>query len=149
MHFETSPGSSPSKSIPIAFKSSMSSPTDSLYSNCSVESSTSSRGLSCAYPSWPTGSSLEYRSTPSSYISDADLFGDDLDDEFSSPYLQEAPAPPRQPPMAQAFPILPPLYATEKPKKQQQQRRRSSGRKSRRSSKPMTPISESPEAHRD
>jgi hypothetical protein len=51
--------------------------------------------------------------------------------------------------MAQAFPILPPLYATEKPKKQQQQRRRSSGRKSRRSSKPMTPISESPEAHRD
>ena len=147
MHFETSPGSSPSKSIPITFKTNMSSPTSSLYSNYSVESSSSSRGSTCAYPSWPTGNSLEYRSTPSSYVSDADLFGEDFDDEFSSPYLQEAPAPPRQPPMAQAFPILPPLYATEKPKKQQ--RRRSSGRKPRRSSKPMTPISESPEAQRD
>jgi len=123
----------------------MASPTDSLYSNASIESSTSSRGSSCAYPSWPTGSSLEYRSTPSSFISDADLFGEDFDDDFC-PYLQEAPAPPRQPPMAQAFPILPPLYATEKPKKQ---RRRSSGRKQRRSSKPMTPISESPEAQRE
>ncbi|KAJ4296499.1 hypothetical protein N0V90_006544 [Kalmusia sp. IMI 367209] len=143
MHFETSPGSSPSKSLPISVKA-MASPTDSLYSNCSVESSTSSRGSSCAYPSWPTGSSLEYRSTPSSFISDADLFGEDFDD---CPYLQEAPAPPRQPPMAQAFPILPPLYASEKPKKQQ--RRRSSGRKPRRSSKPMTPISESPEAQRE
>lgn len=147
MHFETSPASSPPKSIPIAFKTNMSSPTDSLYSNCSAETSTSSHGSSCAYPSWPTGSSLGYRNTPSSYISDADLFGEDFDDDFSCPYLQEAPAPPRQPPVAQAFPILPPLYAAEKPKKQQ--RRRSSGRKPRRSSKPMTPISESPEPQRD
>jgi hypothetical protein len=46
--------------------------------------------------------------------------------------------------MAQAFPILPPLYVPEKPKKSQ--RRRSSGRKQRRSSKPMTPIAESVEA---
>jgi hypothetical protein len=44
--------------------------------------------------------------------------------------------------MAQAFPILPPLYAPKKPKSE---RRRSSGRKQRRTSKPMTPISESPE----
>lgn len=149
MHFETSPGSSPSKSIPISIRSNMSSPTGSLYSNYSSDSMTSSRGASTAYPSWPTGSSLGYRSTPSSFISDADLFGDDLDDEFASPYLQEAPAPPRQPVMAQAFPFLPPMYAAEKPKKPQQQRRRSSGRKQRRSSKPMTPISESPEAQRE
>ncbi|PSN72735.1 hypothetical protein BS50DRAFT_628868 [Corynespora cassiicola Philippines] len=143
MHFETSPSSSPSKSIPIAIRP-MASPTGSLYSNYSAEGTTSSRGSSCAYPSWPTGSSLEYRNSSSSYISDEDLFGCDFDDESATatPFLHEAPAPPRQPPMAQAFPILPPLYASEKPKK----RRSSSGRKQRRSSKPMTPISESPEA---
>jgi hypothetical protein len=146
MHFETSPGSSPSKSPPISIGA-MSSPTGSLYSNYASDSVTSSRGSTCAYPSWPTGSSLEYRSTPSSFISDADLFGDDLDDEFACPYLQEAPAPPRQPPTTQALPFLPPMYAAEKPKKQQ--RRRSSGRKQRRPSKPMTPISESPEAQRE
>jgi hypothetical protein len=142
MYFETSPGSSPSKSMPISFAtvSSPSSSIFSMYSNegasCSQQGSTSA----CAYPSWPTGKSLEYRSTPSSFISDEDLFGDDCEDSL----LQEAPAPPRQPPMAQAFPILPPLYASEKPKKQQ--RRRSSGRKQRRPSKPMSVISESPEA---
>lgn len=142
MHFEASPGSSPSKSIPITISPrNMASPTWSLYSNCSSESN-SSRGSSCAYPSWPTGPSLDHRSTPSSYISDADLFGEDFDDDFSCPFLQEAPAPPRVPPMAQAFPILPPLYAPKKPKSE---RRRSSGRKQRRTSKPMTPIAESPE----
>jgi hypothetical protein len=45
--------------------------------------------------------------------------------------------------MAQAFPILPPLYAQKKPKSER--RRSSSERKQRRTSKPMTPISESPE----
>lgn len=150
MHFESSPSSSPSKSIPISIGT-MSSPSGSLYSNysSSASSSSSNNGSTCAYPSWPTGSSLGYRSPPSSFISDADLFGDDLDDG----YLLEAPAPPRQPTMPQALPFLPPMYATTKPKKpqpqQQQQRRRSSGRKQRRSSKPMTPISESPEAHRE
>lgn len=141
MHFESSPGSSPSKSITISISPSrMASPSCSLYSAYSLES-TSSRGSSCAYPSWPTGSSLGYRSTPSSFISDADLFGEDFDDE-EFPYLTEAPAPPRQPPMAQAFPVLLPLYAQKKPKGE---RRRSSGKKQRRTSKPMTPISESPE----
>ncbi|KAH7130680.1 hypothetical protein B0J11DRAFT_258882 [Dendryphion nanum] len=150
MHFETSPGSSPSKSIPISINT-MASPSGSLYSNYAHDHAASSRGSSCAYPSWPIGSSLEYRSTPSSFISDADLFGDLCDDEYSTPFLQEAPAPPRQPPMAQAFPILPPIYAAEKKQKQpqqpqqQQQRRRSSGRKQRRSSKPMSPIAESVE----
>ncbi|KAF2661301.1 hypothetical protein K491DRAFT_710883 [Lophiostoma macrostomum CBS 122681] len=124
----------------------MASPTGSLYSNYSQDNASSSQGSSCAYPSWPTGKSLEYRSSPSSFISDADLFGDDCEDELSTPFLQEAPAPPRQPLMAQAFPILPPLYAEKPKKQQQQQRRRSSGRKQRRSSKPMTPIAESIEA---
>ena len=141
MHFETSPGSSPSKSIPISLKT-MSSPSVSLLSVYFQDSASYSQHGStsaCAYPSWPTGKSLEYRSTPSSFISDEDLFGDDIEDCI----LHEAPAPPRQPPMAQAFPLLPPLYAAEKPKKQ---RRRSSGRKQRRPSKPMSVISESPEA---
>ncbi|KAL6704790.1 hypothetical protein ACN47E_007594 [Coniothyrium glycines] len=142
MHFETSPGSSPSKSIPISISSrNMASPTSSLYSHYSTNSA-SSRGSTCAYPSWPTGSSLEYRSTPSSYISDADLFGDDYEDDLACPFLTEAPAPPRVPTTAHAFPILPPLYAPKKPKTE---RRRSSARKQRRTSKPMTPISESPE----
>ncbi|CAA9958720.1 hypothetical protein CFE70_002230 [Pyrenophora teres f. teres 0-1] len=146
MHFEYSPGSSPSKSIPIGISPrSMSSPTTSLttslYSNFSTQTS-SSRGSTCAYPSWPTGPHLDHRSPPSSYISDADLFGEDFDDEFACPFLEEAPAPPRTYPIAQAVPILPPLYAQKKPKTE---RRRSSGRKQRRTSKPMTPISESPE----
>ncbi|KAI8941419.1 hypothetical protein NX059_002641 [Plenodomus lindquistii] len=142
MHFEASPSTSPSASIPIAISPrNMASPTSSLYSNSSVDSN-SSRGSSCAYPSWPTGPSLGYRSTPSSYISDEDLFGEDFDDDFGCRFLHEAPAPPRVPPMAQAFPVLPPLYA---PKKAKSERRRSSGRKQRRTSKPMTPISESPE----
>ncbi|USP74565.1 hypothetical protein yc1106_01839 [Curvularia clavata] len=143
MHFDPSPASSPSKSLPITIspRANMSSPTSSLYSNHSTESF-SSRGSSCAYPSWPTGPSLDHRSPPSSYISDADLFGEDFDDDFSCPLLEEAPAPPRVPPMAQAFPVLPPLYAQKKPKSE---RRRSSGRKQRRTSKPMTPIAESPE----
>lgn len=141
MHFESSPGSSPSKSCPISISPSrMASPTGSFCSAYSVESN-SSRGSTCAYPSWPTGTSLGYRNAPSSFISDADLFGD-FSDEESCPYLTEAPAPPRQPPMAQAFPVLPPLYAQKKPKSE---RRRSSGKKQRRTSKPMTPISESPE----
>lgn len=145
MHFETSPGSSPSKSIPISISSrNMSSPTGSLYSNYSMESNSRS-GSSCAYPSWPTGPSLEYRN-PSSYISDEDLFGDDFEDDYSScHFLKKAPAPPRVPPMAQAYPVLPPLYAQKKPSAPKtQQRRRSSG-KQRRTSTPMTPISESPE----
>ncbi|KAF2869893.1 hypothetical protein BDV95DRAFT_497151 [Massariosphaeria phaeospora] len=144
MHFEISPGSSPSKSIPMSITPrTMASPIGSLYSNYSQESTIASHGSTCAYPSWPTGKSLEYRSSPSSFISDADLFGEDLSDDCTTPILEEAPAPPRVPPMAQAFPILPPLYASEKPKKQ---RRRSSDRKPRRASKPMSPISESPEA---
>jgi hypothetical protein len=143
MHFETSPGTSPAKSLPISIRT-MASSSSSLYSNSSRDSTVSSQGSTCAYPSWPTGNSLQYRSCPSSFISDADLFGEDCDDDFTAPLLQEAPAPPRVPPMAQAFPILPPLYVQEKPKKQE--RRRSSGRKQRRSSKPMTPIAESVEA---
>ncbi|OCK78906.1 hypothetical protein K432DRAFT_81276 [Lepidopterella palustris CBS 459.81] len=142
MHFETSPQSSPS-SKPISIGT-MASPQSLFGSNQDV--TPSSRGSTCAYPSWPTGNSLAFRtSAPSSFISDLDLFPEDLDEESGfgyAPLLHEAPAPPRQPPLAQAFPLLP-LYASEKPKKQ---RRRSSGRKQRRPSKPMTPISESPEA---
>lgn len=145
MHFETSPQSSPS-SKPLSIRS-MASPSESLFGTYAQDITPSSRGSTCAYPSWPSGNSLSaFRtSAPSAFISDLDLFPDDiLDDESgfnAAPLLHEAPAPPRQAPLAQAFPLLP-LYASEKPKK----RRRSSGRKQRRPSKPMTPISESPEA---
>ncbi|KAF2202170.1 hypothetical protein GQ43DRAFT_471153 [Delitschia confertaspora ATCC 74209] len=126
----------------------MASPSNSLFSTYSQDSSISSRGSSCAYPSWPSGHSLGYgNSSPSSFISDEDLFPEELDDLHCGPLLQEPPAPPRQPPMAQAFPVLPPLYALEKPKKSSSgSRRRSSGRKPQRTSKPMAPIAESPEA---
>ncbi|KAF2131637.1 hypothetical protein P153DRAFT_394952 [Dothidotthia symphoricarpi CBS 119687] len=142
MHFETSPSSSPSKSFPISISPrTMASPSESIFSIYSFESN-SSRGASCAFPSWPKSASLGYRSPPSSFLSDADLFGEDFDDELAIPFLQEAPAPPRQPTVSQAFPVLPPLYSEKKSKSE---RRRSSGRKQRRASKPMTPISESPE----
>ncbi|KAF4534251.1 hypothetical protein BFW01_g11990 [Lasiodiplodia theobromae] len=104
-------------------------------------SGSSPAGYSCAYPSWPTGNSFGsgvYRNnTPSSYISDEDLFGDDL--LGGSPFLEEAPAPPRIPQMPQVAQPLLPLYAT--PKKSRQP----SSKKQRRPSKPMSPISESPE----
>ncbi|KAF2842230.1 hypothetical protein M501DRAFT_998485, partial [Patellaria atrata CBS 101060] len=107
--------------------------------------SSSTKGSSCAFPSWPMGNSLgSFRSTaPSAFISDADLFTDDLlaDLDINSvPVLQEAPAMPRQPRQPVAMPLLP-LYASEKSKKS----RRKSSRKQRRPSKPMPPISESPE----
>jgi hypothetical protein len=81
---------------------------------------------------------------PSSFISDAELFGDDdlecHNDELHAPYLQYAPAPPREyamPPQI-AMPLLP-LHA---PSKTERKRRRSSRKASPRA-KPMTPISES------
>ncbi|KAF2461159.1 hypothetical protein BDY21DRAFT_361145 [Lineolata rhizophorae] len=124
-------------------------------------SASSSMGMACAFPSWPTGTSLgpsfghnAPNSPPSSYLSDADLWDLDLDSAQGGemPFLSEAPAPPRmytQATTTTALP-LPPLYASEKPHKKQSsqhgQRRRSSQRKQRRTSKPMTPIAESPEA---
>ena len=109
-------------------------------SNDSMEAP-SSRSSTCAYPSWPTGPSLDHRSAPSSYISDADLFGEDFDDDFACPFLDKAPAPPRVYPIAQAMPVLPPLYA---PKKFKSSRQRSKS-KQRHTSNPMEPIPESSE----
>lgn len=130
----TSPTSSSASSSPISIG--WPSPTGS-FSGASRQEFTSSRSLNCAYPSWPSGDSLcSFGSTaPSSFISDEDLF---LDNEQ---YLDEAPAPPRPAPLAVAMPLLP-LYASEKPKKTQWRR---SSRKQQHPSKPMTPISESPE----
>ncbi|EON67407.1 hypothetical protein W97_06660 [Coniosporium apollinis CBS 100218] len=138
MHFEISPSTSPSTPISIGFQTG--SPVNTY------QSSPSSQALSCAFPSWPTGSSLGRSSlggfgssAPSSFISDLDLIPDDLLDELdtSIPLLDAPPPPPREY-LAVAAPLLP-LYAS-KPK----QRRRSS-RKERRPSKPMSPINESPE----
>jgi len=140
--FTSSPSSSASSSpISIGWPSQSSTSLASSYSRREISSS--SKSMTCAFPSWPTGPSLSpfHTSAPSSFISDADLFPDDLlDGEADVPLLEEAPAPPREIPLPVAMPLLP-LYAPEKPKKQ---RRRSSNKK-RRSSKPMTPIAESPE----
>ncbi|KAK8156262.1 hypothetical protein BKA80DRAFT_256929 [Phyllosticta citrichinensis] len=136
MHTSSSPVRIPSS----ASSSSSSSSSSSFYSSSPRDMSASPKGYSCAYPSWPTGNSFStgsYRNnTPSSYISDADLFPDDLLD--SAPILEKAPAPPRMPPMPEPaqMPLLP-LYASPK-------KRRSSSKKQRRPSKPMTPIAESP-----
>jgi hypothetical protein len=76
---------------------------------------------------------------PSSYISDFDLYPEDLDQD-EVPYLEEAPAPPRE-----YVPIaapLAPLYASERPKN----KRRRSSKKVIKFAKPMTPIAESPVA---
>ncbi|RAQ93890.1 hypothetical protein DDE82_009160 [Stemphylium lycopersici] len=108
--------------------------------NYSVGSSTT-RGSSCAYPSWPVGRSLDDRSAPSSCNSDAELRDESLDDVLAYPFLKHAPAPPRVPLIAQTAPILPPLLAQKKPKSKR--RRRSSGRNQPRAPKPMTPIVES------
>ncbi|KAL0261128.1 hypothetical protein SLS55_004824 [Diplodia seriata] len=133
------PSSSASSSPRSTF--SMASTSSSSFSSSPRDISGSSpAGYTCAFPSWPTGNSFSsgtYRNnTPSSYISDEDLFGDDL--LGGSPFLEEAPAPPRMPQMPQqvAQPLLP-LYAS--PKKPRQP-----SSKQRRSSKPMSPISESP-----
>ena len=133
----TSPTSSSASSSPISIG--WPSPTGSL-SGSSRQEYTSSHNLNCAYPSWPTGHSLCSfgSSAPNSYISDEDLF---LDDGSNAPFLYEAPAPPRPAPLPVAMPLLP-LYASEKPKKRP--RRRSSRKQH--PAKPMTPISESPEA---
>jgi hypothetical protein len=112
--------------------------------------STSNTGsLACAFPSWPSRSTLSptfsaqrdvsYGSNnfdvPNAYISDFDLFPEDLEDDSTVPVLEEAPAPPREAP---AMPLLP-LFAPERPRK-----KRSSSRKQSKLSKAMTPIAESP-----
>ncbi|KAK4494779.1 hypothetical protein PRZ48_014135 [Zasmidium cellare] len=72
----------------------------------SFSCSTTNPYSSCAYPSWRSGSALRKNGTPSSYVSDEDLFGDD-DDE---PYLSEPPPPPRPAEVWMAKPLLPPVY---------------------------------------
>jgi len=144
MEYNSSPSSSATSSpISIGWPS-PSTPLDS-YSGRSASSSSSSStsAMTCAFPSWPTGPSLGHfhTSAPSAFISDEDLFPEELLDGMTYvPLFSEAPAPPRQVPFPAAMPLQP-LYAHEKPKKQ---RRRSSNKK-RRPSKPMTPIAESPE----
>jgi hypothetical protein len=93
--------------------------------------------MACAYPSW---TKYEGSSTPNAFISDEDLFPENLLDG-ASPMLQEAPAPPRELPLPVTMPMpLAPLYASEKKKS----KRRSSKTKKPRSNK-LTTISESPE----
>jgi hypothetical protein len=139
-------------------KSLTSSPTSSLSSSISSTWSTSSgsaasstqSSLSCAFPSWPLRQSLSPPlmaqkccdntnwDVPTSYITDEDLYPEDLDGE-DVPYFEEAPAPPRDPVLEVA--PLPPLYASARPKKQQ---RRRSSKKGIKFARPMTPIAESP-----
>jgi len=139
MDFKPSPSSSASSS-PISIGWPSASSASSSYSSRSASSfSSQSQSMTCAYPSW-TGFSPS--ATPNAFISDEDLFPDELLDG-ASPLLLEAPAPPRDIPLPTAMPMpLAPLYASEKKKS----RRRSSKTKKRASpSHKLTPISESPE----
>ncbi|TKA63897.1 hypothetical protein B0A49_11540 [Cryomyces minteri] len=140
MHFETSPPSS--QPMQIGFTPSG---TDALLDIFPRHSSSTTVSPLCAFPSWPTGTSLYSMrgSGPSAFISDEDLFLDDLLDEDEvkhAPYLREAPAPPRPAPAVTVRCLLP-LVASVKPKKP-----RSNSKTHRRPSKPMTPIAESSEA---
>jgi hypothetical protein len=73
---------------------------------------------------------------PNSFISDWDLFPEDLLDESEVPLLDEAPPPPRIPTMP--IPLLP-LYAPVRPKT-----RRRSSRKSSKQVAALAPIAELP-----
>jgi hypothetical protein len=75
---------------------------------------------------------------PSSFISDWDLFPEDLLDESDVPLLDEAPPPPRVPTMP--LPLLP-LYAPVRPKT-----RRRSSRRSSKQVAALAPIAELPAA---
>jgi len=141
MNYSYSPGSSASSSpISIGWPS----PSGSESSSPRSIPATSKSNMACAFPSWPTGPALSQYTTgaPSAFISDVDLFLDDLLDG-EAPFLHEAPAPPRDIPLPAVAMPLQPLFAQPKPKKES--RRRSSGKKIRRTSKPMSPIAESPE----
>ncbi|KAF2088881.1 hypothetical protein K490DRAFT_64092 [Saccharata proteae CBS 121410] len=148
--FASTPDSSSLASSPPSTMSSspisiagFSSPSSAPSSSSPRDISPSSRGSSCAYPSWPSGNSLGpyERTSASSYISDADLFPDELLD--CAPLLERAPAPPREILMPAPAPQpLAPLYASSKPRKM----RRSSSNKKSRPVKPMSLISESPKA---
>jgi len=83
------------------------------------------------------GSNYNNFDVPNAYISDFDLFPEDLEDENAVPCLEEAPAPPRQ---VQAMPLLP-LFAPERPRNNKKRR---SSRKQPKLPKMMTPIVESP-----
>lgn len=88
--------SSPSQPIQIGFTPSLRSDAASYdassYSSHASTSSTSSvSSTSSSTTPSPYGSSCLQRNVPSSYFSDAELFGD----EQGLPYLQQAPAPPR------------------------------------------------------
>ncbi|KAF2093115.1 hypothetical protein NA57DRAFT_81794 [Rhizodiscina lignyota] len=148
MYLSVSPKSSPaSPTLSIGFPSSM----ESIRSTTSHSAPSASKGSACAYPSWPTAESLRpfgsFATIPSSFISDAELFGDDEfgydGEEVHAPYLEQPPPPPRQyaMPTQMAMPLLP-IFAA--PVKTEKKRRKSSRKQSNRA-KPMTPISESPE----
>jgi hypothetical protein len=114
----------------------------------SFVSTSNTSSLTCAFPSWPSRSSLSptfspqntayanNSDVPSAYISDFDLFPEDLEDDSVVPVLEEPPAPPRAAP---AMPLLP-LFAAERPKS----KKRRSSRKSTKLPIAMTPILESP-----
>jgi hypothetical protein len=89
-------------------------------------------------------SSNSYNNIPSAFISDFDLFPEDLEED-ELPYLEEAPAPPREYSFPIAMPLLP-VYASERPYGENKKRRRSSKNKTRQMGKPMSPIAEMPNA---
>ncbi len=128
------------------------SPANSLLDLFPQRSSFSSGNAFCAFPSWPNRSSLAQspQDGPSAFISDDDLFPTVFEVEDGS-HADAAYARRHQgmghdnrPVTAEALP-LPPLYASGHDSSRRKRRRSSGARKQRRTSKPMTPITEAAE----
>ncbi|KAI9832261.1 MAG: hypothetical protein M1819_004439 [Sarea resinae] len=156
----TSPANSPVVSPAISLDSTLrssvtSSPADSLYGIDIYprRPSWTSNKSSCAFPSWPNRDSLYSKpiEAASSYISDDDLFPDVFEDEgdanssASSEQRNQTRTNTQAPISMELINALNPMpWCASSAPKQTKQRRRSS-RKVRRTSKPMSPISEGPE----
>lgn len=108
--------------------------------------SSSQSGPSCAFPSWPLGDSLKshHDAIPSAFLSDDDLLFDDLGDADARDYMvlmQEVVALKRPGPPADV--VLETLVESVKP--MMRKWRKSGAKKSRRLSKPLSPVVEVPE----
>jgi hypothetical protein len=140
MYFTFSPAPSPTNSI------------YSIYSVSPTSSSESTTQASCAYPSWPRRSSLsgsddEERAT--SFISDDDLFPEVFDDSESDCTPVASPCQSPQNVMRETQLLsrstVRDLVAMQQKAQKKRRSSSSSSRKSRRCSKPMSPIQEAVE----
>ncbi|KAI9879638.1 MAG: hypothetical protein M1830_007879 [Pleopsidium flavum] len=128
------------------------SPTNSLLDIYPRRTSFGSGSSCCAHPSWPNRSSLAHslEDEPSAFISDDDLYPSvfEVDDAPQSDAAhsqeQDGTGHNERPVTTRSLPLAP-LYASQEHDLSRREKRRCSSRKQRRTSKPMTPITEAPE----